>query len=63
MSSDAKDLVKKLLTVDPQKRITLEEVIEHNWFTNECSMLKLNREKSFGATLRGSNRESYAPQI
>lgn len=30
--SAAIDLVKKLLTVDPKKRATLEEVIGHPWF-------------------------------
>ncbi|XP_078338977.1 serine/threonine-protein kinase Chk2-like [Crassostrea virginica] len=32
ISEDAIDVVKKLLTVDPKKRATLEEVISHPWF-------------------------------
>lgn len=30
--SSAIDLIKKLLTVDPKKRITLAEVVNHPWF-------------------------------
>ena len=38
------DVVKKLLTVDPKKRATLEEVISHPWFkvTVFCIFLKFN---------------------
>jgi len=34
ISVDAKDLIKKLLTVDPKQRITIEEAREHPWFMN-----------------------------
>lgn len=54
VSEDAKDLVKKLLTVDPKQRITLDEAKEHKWFNNNSGCLKLNREKSFGSTLKAT---------
>lgn len=31
VSDDAKDLIKKLLTVDPTKRLTIEGILEHPW--------------------------------
>ncbi|XP_078336961.1 serine/threonine-protein kinase Chk2-like [Crassostrea virginica] len=36
------DVVKKLLTVDPKKRATLEEVISHPWFKDEEMKKKAN---------------------
>lgn len=43
VSEEAKDLVKKLLTVEPSQRITLEEAKEHPWFLNEGKCLQLNK--------------------
>lgn len=63
VSEEAKDLVKKLLTVDPKKRITLEEAKEHKWFSNTGKLLKLNREKSFGSTLKGSTTDSRVVRV
>lgn len=31
LSDDVKDLIAKMLTVDPEKRITIEAVLEHDW--------------------------------
>ena len=31
VSQDAKDLIAKLLVVDPTKRLTIEQVLEHPW--------------------------------
>jgi serine/threonine protein kinase len=31
-SPEAKDLISKLLVVDPAKRLTLEQIMEHGWF-------------------------------
>lgn len=35
ISSDAKDLIKNLLTIDPVKRFTIEEFLSHPWITNQ----------------------------
>lgn len=29
---DTRDLIRKILCVDPKKRITLQEIMEHPWF-------------------------------
>ena len=34
ISDNAKDLIRKILTVDPKKRITLEEILEHPFLAN-----------------------------
>jgi len=35
VSDEAKDLVKKFLVVDPKKRITAKEALQHPWFTGK----------------------------
>ena len=35
ISDDAKDLIKGLLQLDPKKRYTAKEALEHKWFKNE----------------------------
>ena len=41
ITDTAKDLVKKMLTYDPKKRISALEVLKHNWF-NEFKEKKIN---------------------
>ncbi|KAF2824221.1 kinase-like protein [Ophiobolus disseminans] len=36
VSSEAKDLIKKLLVLDPEKRIALEDVERHPWIVKHC---------------------------
>ena len=38
VSKDAIDLVKKLLCIDPNKRATLEEVLDHKWIKDDLAM-------------------------
>ncbi|KAL6567691.1 hypothetical protein OROGR_001359 [Orobanche gracilis] len=35
ISSDAKDLIRRMLTVDPEKRITIAEALEHPWLKQD----------------------------
>ncbi|KAL3632722.1 Calcium-dependent protein kinase 33 [Castilleja foliolosa] len=55
ISKSAKDLVRKMLTQDPQKRITATEVLEHPWIKGEEASDKpldsavLSRMKQFRA--------------
>ncbi|KAF2805668.1 serine/threonine-protein kinase-like protein [Mytilinidion resinicola] len=36
VSPDAKDLIKRLLVLDPEKRITLDEIPNHPWIKKHC---------------------------
>jgi len=36
VSREARDLIKRLLVLDPEKRITLEEVQKHPWIVKYC---------------------------
>ncbi|XP_077097799.1 serine/threonine-protein kinase Chk2 isoform X2 [Siphateles boraxobius] len=35
VSNEAKDLIKKLLVVDPQKRLSVEDALEHPWLNDD----------------------------
>ena len=35
ISTEAKDLVKSLLEVDPEQRLSSEEVLQHPWFSSD----------------------------
>ncbi|KAG0220604.1 hypothetical protein BGW41_007783, partial [Actinomortierella wolfii] len=35
MDSDLKDLLKKILTVDPSRRLTISQVLAHPWMTKD----------------------------
>ncbi|KKP04371.1 serine/threonine-protein kinase [Trichoderma harzianum] len=48
VSSEAADLIKRLLVLDPEKRIPLEDVQSHPWIIKHCvkGERATNREKS-----------------
>eukprot|EP00003_Mantamonas_plastica_P011797 TRINITY_DN216_c0_g4_i1.p1 TRINITY_DN216_c0_g4~~TRINITY_DN216_c0_g4_i1.p1 ORF type:complete len:168 (+),score=73.68 TRINITY_DN216_c0_g4_i1:139-642(+) len=50
ISDDAKDLINKLLVVDPADRITAEEALEHKWITGA------NSDKHLDATLEAMKK-------
>lgn len=35
ISADAKDLIRKMLTIDPEERITIKEIYEHPWMQQD----------------------------
>lgn len=39
VSADAKDLISKLLTVDPAKRLSAEEALKHKWMVQDGAIL------------------------
>jgi serine/threonine protein kinase len=41
ISDEAKDLVTDLLTINPEKRIKSEEILNHPWMTGETSKKEL----------------------
>ena len=43
MSNDGKDLIKRLLTLDPKKRISSTEALEHPWMQDEEVMGKARK--------------------
>mmetsp|Transcript_9430 Transcript_9430/g.35030 ORF Transcript_9430/g.35030 Transcript_9430/m.35030 type:complete len:765 (-) Transcript_9430:1323-3617(-) len=43
LSNEAKDLIKRMLTVDPNKRITVEEILKHPWLKGPQQRPKLTQ--------------------
>lgn len=43
MSDDAKDLVKRLLTYDPAKRISAADALQHKWVKTQASKEKVEK--------------------
>ena len=46
ISEDAKDLIRKMLIVDPKKRITCAEAMQHKWLKAETAKLEANKVRS-----------------
>ena len=44
MSDQAKDVVKRLMCVDPVKRASLAEILEHKWIKNDTAMIQEARK-------------------
>lgn len=66
VSDDAKDLIKKMLVVDPDKRLTADQAFRHPWFlvgdhelisrnlsTTLDTMKKFNARRKFRGTVKG----------
>ncbi|PSN69290.1 kinase-like protein [Corynespora cassiicola Philippines] len=59
VSPEAKDLIKKLLVLDPEKRIALEDVERHPWIIKYCQKGERAYERTSGGKSRSSSdRES-----
>lgn len=41
LSNDAKDLIKLFLEIDPDKRVTISDALNHQWIKNGIS-IKIN---------------------
>ena len=46
ISEDAKDLIRKMLIVDPKKRITCAEAMQHKWLKAETAKLEANKVRA-----------------
>ena len=46
ISHKAKDFVGKLLEKDPQKRLTIKEALEHEWFQKYVGKIVFEKQKS-----------------
>lgn len=43
VSQDARDMIKRLLTLDPQARITVPEALKHPWLQDEAVLKRADR--------------------
>ena len=44
ISSDAKDLVSRMLTVDVDSRISCDEILSHSWLVSHAEIVEVERE-------------------
>jgi len=57
ISESAKDLIRKLLTVDPKKRLTAKEALQHPWIAgNDATQTDLLKNISSGIQRYSGNR-------
>ena len=52
VSDDAKDLIKKLLTYYPQKRISASDALQHQWFHSVKANLQSSESQNLIANLK-----------
>ncbi|TVY38943.1 Serine/threonine-protein kinase [Lachnellula subtilissima] len=60
VSPEAKDLIKRLLVLDPEKRISLDQVQEHPWIIKHCvkgERATMRESKSMGSKYSSSGDE------
>ncbi|KIW69067.1 hypothetical protein PV04_04965 [Phialophora macrospora] len=59
VSSEARDLIMRLLVLDPEKRIPLEEVLQHPWVVKHCVTKGGERafERASSSSSKGSSSE------
>ncbi|CEL01538.1 Putative Serine/threonine-protein kinase [Aspergillus calidoustus] len=53
VSPEAKDLIKRLLVLDPEKRITLDEIQKHPWILKHCAKDDRVIKRSSGSSKEG----------
>ncbi|KAL4869968.1 hypothetical protein BDV12DRAFT_166739 [Aspergillus spectabilis] len=53
VSPEARDLIKRLLVLDPEKRITLEEIQKHPWILKHCAKDDRGIKRSSGSSKSG----------
>ncbi|KAH7121233.1 serine/threonine-protein kinase-like protein [Dendryphion nanum] len=58
VSPEAKDLIKRLLVLDPEKRIALEDVERHPWILKHCKGSERAYDRASGGKFRGSSEEN-----
>ncbi|KAF2795902.1 kinase-like protein [Melanomma pulvis-pyrius CBS 109.77] len=59
VSAEAKDLIKRLLVIDPEKRIPLEDVETHPWIVKYCQQGERAFDRASGGKFRSNlERES-----
>lgn len=58
VSPEAKDLIKRLLVLDPEKRISLDDVQKHPWIVKHCVKGERATMRESGGKAKGSGKES-----
>ncbi|KAL4880502.1 kinase-like domain-containing protein [Aspergillus karnatakaensis] len=53
VSPEARDLIKRLLVLDPEKRITLDEIQKHPWIIKHCAIDDRTIKRSSGSSKTG----------
>ncbi|GKZ28078.1 spindle assembly checkpoint kinase [Aspergillus brasiliensis] len=49
VSPEARDLIKRLLVLDPEKRISLDEIQRHPWILKHCVKDERTMKRSSGS--------------
>ncbi|KAF2019394.1 serine/threonine-protein kinase 12 [Aaosphaeria arxii CBS 175.79] len=55
VSPEARDLIKRLLVLDPEKRIALEDIERHPWIVKHCKGSERAYDRASGGKFRGSS--------
>lgn len=59
ISAEAKDLITKLVVVDPAKRLTIDEALQHPWIQNVLALEEEMSDRWSFRSSRASWRASY----
>lgn len=57
ISEEAKDLLQRMLEIDPKKRITLEQAQKHTWIANESFYHEKEFVKKMTSTMENMNKD------
>ena len=62
ISDGAKDLISKLLVVDPLQRLTMQQLLDHSWLKGSVAAAKASIEAAKkGGSKKGSSKAAGAP--
>lgn len=62
VSAECDDLVRKCLTVDPEERYTLDDIVNHDWMQGECRDLTRSELLLHRRSLPGAGKDATADQ-
>lgn len=64
VSAHAKDLIRKLLTVDTKKRLTARQALRHPWFLdNPSDLVKINLDKNLAEMKKWNARRKFKAAV
>lgn len=59
ISENAKDLIRSLLVIDPDKRLSAKEILEHPWLNSQNSREKLPFSSDMYNKMKQTNKIVY----